>query len=69
MFVGFCLLIVGTWLYLFEITQGGKFLAVMGLVYFGISVVLTLIHDAPHGEAHASAARMRLCSPQVGLFW
>jgi uncharacterized membrane protein YiaA len=45
MFVGFCLLIVGTWLYLFEITQGGKFLAVMGLVYFGISVVLTLIHD------------------------
>jgi uncharacterized membrane protein YiaA len=44
-FVGFCLLIVGTWLYLFEITQGGKFLAVMGLVYFGISVVLTLIHD------------------------
>ena len=45
MFVGFCLLIVGTWLYLFEITQGGKFLAVMGLVYFGIGAVLIVMHD------------------------
>ena len=45
MFVGFGLLLVGTWLVLFGVTEDGKFLAVIGLVYFGISLVLTLIHD------------------------
>ena len=39
MFVGFCLLIIGTWLVLFGVTEDDKFLAVIGLVYFGISLV------------------------------
>jgi hypothetical protein len=49
MFVGFgLLLIIGMLLYVFEVTAGGKlaqFVAVMGLVYFGIGVVLTIMHD------------------------
>ena len=35
-------------LYVFEAPQAGKlaqFVAVMGLVYFGIGVVLTIMHD------------------------
>ena len=45
MFVGFCLLIIGTWLLLFGVTEGGKFLIVIGLIYFGIGAVLSVIHD------------------------
>jgi ABC-type multidrug transport system permease subunit len=47
-FIGFGLLMIGTLLYMFEITEGGKlarFLAVIGLVYFCIGVMLTLTHD------------------------
>jgi hypothetical protein len=39
MLVGFGLMIIGMLLYLFEVTAGGElaqFVAVMGLVYFGI---------------------------------
>jgi hypothetical protein len=45
MFVGFCLLIIGTWLFLFGVTEGGKFLIVIGLIYFAIGAVLSVIHD------------------------
>ena len=47
-FVGFGLLTVGALLYLFQITEGGKFarfLAVIGGVYFCIGGILTLTHD------------------------
>jgi hypothetical protein len=48
MLVGFGLLIIGMLLYVFEVTEADKlaqFVAVMGLVYFGIGVVLTIMHD------------------------
>lgn len=48
MLVGFCLVLVGMYLYMLQITEGGKlavFLAAMGLVYFSIGVILSLIHD------------------------
>ena len=47
-FVGSCLLVIGTLLYTFEITKDGKlasFLAVIGLVYFGIGVMLGRMYD------------------------
>ena len=47
-FIGFGLLMIGALLYLFQITEGGKFarfLAVMGGVYFCIGGILTLMHD------------------------
>ena len=43
-FVGLGLLMIGTLLYMFQITEG-RFLAVLGIVYFGIGMVLTLTHD------------------------
>jgi hypothetical protein len=46
--VGFDLLTVGALLYLFQITEGGKFarfVATMGAVYFVIGVMLILTHD------------------------
>ena len=48
MLVGFCLVLVGMYLYMLQITEGGKlavFLAAMGIVYFSIGVILSLIHD------------------------
>jgi hypothetical protein len=48
MFAGFCLLTLGTLLSMFEVTEGGRlgiFLALVGLVYFGVAIVVTLIHD------------------------
>ena len=48
MLVGFCLVLAGMYLYMLQITEGGKlavFLAAMGLVYFSIGVILSLIHD------------------------
>ena len=48
MFAGFCLLTLGTLLSMFEVTAGGRlgiFLALVGLVYFGVAIVVTLIHD------------------------
>lgn len=48
LFVGFGLLMIGALLYLFQITEDGKlarFLGLLGVVYFGIGVVLTLMHD------------------------
>lgn len=48
MLVGFCLVLGGMYLYMLQITEGGKlavFLAAMGLVYFSIGVILSLIHD------------------------
>ena len=48
MLVGFGLLIIGMLLYVFEVTADGElaqFVAVMGLVYFGIGAVLTIMHD------------------------
>jgi hypothetical protein len=57
MLVGFGLLLIGMLLYMFEVTEGGKlakFVAVMGLVYFGIGVLLTLMHDR-----HMTSARER----------
>jgi hypothetical protein len=36
---------MGMLLYVFEVTAGRQFVAVMGLVYFGIGVVLTIMHD------------------------
>ena len=48
LFVGFGLLMIGAFLCLFQITEVTKlagFLAVLGVVYFAIGVVLTLMHD------------------------
>jgi len=48
LFVGFGLLMIGALLYLFQITEDGKlarFLGLLGVVYFGIGVVVTLVHD------------------------
>ena len=47
-FVGFGLLMIGTLLYLFKVTEGGKlgmFLGVVGLMYFVIGMLLLLMHD------------------------
>ena len=43
-FVGFGLLMIGTLLYMFQITEG-RFLAVIGGVDFCIGGILTLVHD------------------------
>lgn len=46
MFVGFCLLTAGTLLYMSQVA--GKlaiFLATIGLVYFIIGLLLSLVHD------------------------
>ena len=48
-FVGFGLLMIGTLLYMFQITEG-RFLAVLGIVYFGIGMTLILTHDRHMGK-------------------
>jgi hypothetical protein len=51
LFVGFGLVMIGALLYLSPITEIlGRFLGVLGLVYFGIGVVLTLVHDRHMAE-------------------
>jgi hypothetical protein len=48
LFIGFGLLMIGALVYLFQITEDGKlarFLGVLGVVYFGIGVVVSLVHD------------------------
>jgi hypothetical protein len=46
MLVGFCLLTIGTLLYIFDVTDGPAiFLAVVGFVYFIVGVVSILVHD------------------------
>jgi hypothetical protein len=46
MFVGFCLLTIGTLLYIFDVTDDPAiFLAAVGFVYFIVGVVSTLMHD------------------------
>jgi hypothetical protein len=56
-FVGFGLLMLGTLLYIGSVYGGlGRFLAVVGAVYFGIGVVLTLMHDH-HMDKRTQAGR------------
>ena len=43
-FIGFGLLMIGVFLYLFQI-EGGRFLGVIGAIYFAIGMLLTLKHD------------------------
>ena len=43
-----CLLTIGMVVYVFKVPEDGKlagFLVAMGLVYFGIGAVLTVMHD------------------------
>ena len=53
-FVGFGLLMIGTLLYMFEVNgQLARFLGVVGLLHFGIGVVLSVVYDR-HMIADAS---------------
>jgi hypothetical protein len=54
-FLGFGLLAIGTLFYMFQITEG-RFLAVMGIVYFGIGMMLILAHDR-HMDKRTRAGR------------
>ncbi|HLO00736.1 MAG TPA: hypothetical protein VK208_19920 [Pyrinomonadaceae bacterium] len=48
-FVGFGLLMLGTLLYMFKVTEDGnlaRFLGVVGIVYFCIGVVLSVMHES-----------------------
>ena len=56
MLVGFCLLTLGTLLFMFEVT--GIFLALVGLVYFGIGILLSLMHGR-HMVERTRAGRER----------
>ena len=50
-FVGFGLLTIGTLLYMFDVHgRLGKLLAVIGFVYFGIGLVLSVVHDQHMAE-------------------
>jgi predicted membrane channel-forming protein YqfA (hemolysin III family) len=50
-FVGFGLLMIGALLYLFQITEGlARFLGVVGVIYFAVGVVLSVIHDQHMAE-------------------
>ena len=59
MLVGFCLLTLGTLLFMFEVT--GIFLALVGLVYFRHRDRVEPYAWSAYGRAHASGARMSNC--------
>lgn len=45
-FLGFAVLATGTLLYVLQVAgQLGRFLGVIGFVYFGIGIVLGVVHD------------------------
>ena len=48
MLVGFCLLLAGMCLYVLEVTEDGQFavfLTAIGVVYFGVGIGLSIMHD------------------------
>ena len=66
LFVGFGLVMIGALLYLFQVTEDGKFarfLGVLGIVYFGIGIVLTLMHDRHMAKRTQAGARMTSLVP------